>query len=174
MLPIEIQDKIFLYFDYENLERTRELQSQYVKDRTKYDNLPDVIRNSNCDKFINNVKWLLDQGIDPAADDNYAIKLASSNGHTEIVRLLLDDPRVDPAASANYAIKLASANGYTEVVKLLLDDPRVDPSANDNYAIHAASLMGHTYVVKLLSGDPRFDLTANTDYIRYVSAIGQT
>ena len=36
MIPIEIQDKIFLYFDYENLERTRELQSNYVKDKTNW------------------------------------------------------------------------------------------------------------------------------------------
>ena len=41
---------------------------------------------------------------------------ASENGHTEVVRLLLTDPRVDPAAEDNCAIRYASRNGHTEVI----------------------------------------------------------
>ena len=47
--------------------------------------------------------------------------MASENGHTEVVKLLLADPRVDPAAGNNWAIRFASENGHTEIVKLLLD-----------------------------------------------------
>ena len=44
---------------------------------------------------------------------------ASYNGHTEIVSLLLNDPRVDPRAMDNAAIRCASHNGHTEIVQLL-------------------------------------------------------
>ena len=39
--------------------------------------------------------------VDPSALDNYAIRLASQNGHLEIVSILLSDSRhsVDPSAS---------------------------------------------------------------------------
>jgi ankyrin repeat protein len=51
------------------------------------------------------VKKILKSGVDPAARDNYAIKWAADNGHTEIVKLLLGDSRVDPAAKDNYAFR---------------------------------------------------------------------
>ncbi len=52
--------------------------------------------------------------------------MASAGGHTEIVKLLLSDPRVDPTTNNNTAIRRASRKGYTEVVRLLMTDPRVD------------------------------------------------
>jgi len=77
----------------------------------------------------NNVLWLvkqcLDDGVDPTAYHNEAIRWAASNGHTEIVRLLLSDKRVDPTANHNQAIQLAACNGHTETVCLLLSDKRV-------------------------------------------------
>ena len=79
------------------------------------------------------VKKLLPR-VDPS-DVNDAIRWASENGHFEVVRLLLSDPRVDPADDNNEAIRLASRNGHFEVVRLLLADPRVDPSENYYYAI---------------------------------------
>ena len=73
--------------------------------------------------------WLvqdcLDEGVDPSAQDNRAIRWASYNGHIEVVKLLLTDKRVDPSADDNIAIRWASENGHTEVVKLLLTDKRV-------------------------------------------------
>jgi len=89
--------------------------------------------------------------IDPSADDNYAIRIASENGQTDVVKVLLADSRLspdNPSADDNYAICIASSNGHTDVVKVLLADPRVDPSADDNYAIRIASENGHTDVVK--------------------------
>jgi len=81
---------------------------------------------------------------------NFAFRLAAENGCTEIVKLLLDDPRVDPGANDNYAIRMAGKIGCTEIVKLLLDDPRVDPCAQRNYAIRMATKKGHTEIVELL------------------------
>jgi len=70
----------------------------------------------------NTIKILLkDKRVNPADDDNYAIKRASYNGHLEIVKLLLKDKRVNPADDNNYAIIWASENGHLEIVKLLKD-----------------------------------------------------
>jgi hypothetical protein len=65
---------------------------------------------------------LSDERVDPSADTNYAIQVASENGHVEVVRLLLSDERVDPSDGKNGAIRCASKNGHIEVVKLLLSD----------------------------------------------------
>ena len=37
-LPQEVIDNIFLYCDYDTLEKTRHLQSNYVKQYTEFDN----------------------------------------------------------------------------------------------------------------------------------------
>ncbi len=60
--------------------------------------------------------------VDPSACNNYPIRMASQNGHIEVVELLLKDPRVDPGADNNYAIRIAHQNGHSKIVKLLLGD----------------------------------------------------
>jgi hypothetical protein len=111
--------------------------------------------------------------IDPAAEDNYAIKLVSANGHAAVVELLLQDGRADPAANDNYAIRFASREGHAAVVELLLQDGRADPAVNDNYAIRLASREGHAAVVELLLQDGRADPASDYNYaIRLASANG--
>jgi len=68
--------------------------------------------------------------IDPSARNNECIKTVSYGGHTEIVKLLLEDNRVNPAADDNYAVRWASYNNHTETVRLLLSDSRVDISSH--------------------------------------------
>jgi len=72
--------------------------------------------------------------VDPAEQDNEAIKLASMKGRIEVVRLLLADNRVDPGAEVNHSIKAASLNGHAEVVQELLKHPRVNPAVCHNRA----------------------------------------
>lgn len=86
---------------------------------------------------------------------------ACRHGYTEIVKLLLEDPRVNPAAKNNDAIRDACYYGHTDIVKLLLEDKRVDSSALNNYAFRWASQNGHTDIVKLLLLDNRVDPSAN-------------
>lgn len=57
-LPIEIQDKIFLYLDSWTLEKLRPLQSDYVKSITKYNTLYKAAQYGT----IENIKWLYSQG----------------------------------------------------------------------------------------------------------------
>ena len=110
------------------------------------------------------IKWSKIAGTrwDPSVDYNNAIRLASKNGHIEIVKILLQDKRVDP--TDNWAIRIASQFGHIEIVKILLEDKRVDPSADDNYAIQYASQNGHTAVVKLLLHDDRVNPAVCNNY----------
>ncbi len=126
-------------------------------------------------EYLNGIKLALERGADPTLHNDHAIRIASANGHTEIVKLLLNDPRVDPSSGDNYAIRHASEIGYIDIVKLLLNDPRVDPSAYDNYAIRTASDTGQLEVVKLLLQDRRVDPSSDDNYaIKYASENGHT
>ena len=52
--------------------------------------------------MIEVVKLLLtDKRVNPSANNNFAIRWASRNGHTKVVKLLLADERVDPSANDN-------------------------------------------------------------------------
>ena len=73
---------------------------------------------------------------------------ASTNGHLEIVRLLLDRGAYVQAMD-DYALRWASINGHLEVVRLLLDKG-ADVHADDDDALRWASINGHLEVVKVL------------------------
>ena len=120
------------------------------------------------------VKLLLaDKRVNPADDNNYAIRLASRDGHTEVVKLLLADPRVDPADYNNEAIRWASTYDHVEIIKLLLADRRVDPTAENNMVIRSASAYGHTEVIKVLLADKRVNPAVNdNEAIKLASANG--
>jgi len=141
----------------------------YIKGKIDIDDIKEVSEYG----LIDEVKRLLDKGVDPSINGNYAIRMASQNGHTEIVRLLLQDERVDPSINGNYAIRMASRNGHTDIVKLLLQDERVDPSVYDNNVIRGASQYGYTEIVKLLLQDERVDPTTDDNSaIRWSSYYG--
>ena len=60
---------------------------------------------------------LLDDRVDPSAQDNQAFIDASQNGHLEIVKLLLSDARVDPSAQNNQAFISAALVAHSEVLE---------------------------------------------------------
>ena len=74
-------------------------------------------------------RLLSDARVDPAADNNGAIRLAASCIHSEdslaMVNRLLDDHRVNPAADDNNAIRMAAQSGRLDVVERLLLEPAV-------------------------------------------------
>jgi ankyrin repeat protein len=105
--------------------------------------------------------------VDPAADDNHAVRVACSKGHSEIVSLLLGDPRVDPSTNDNdVIIGVCNSDAYERdvIVKLLLTDPRVDPSAQGNRALKVATQNGSTDVMMLLLVDPRVDPSVGSNF----------
>jgi hypothetical protein len=75
-----------------------------------------AIRNDNLELVE---RLLKDSCVDPSADNNYAIRLASEKGHLAVVDRLLQDSRVNPSDNDNKAIKHAEARGFTEIVELL-------------------------------------------------------
>ena len=143
----------------------------YIKGKIDIDNIIKVSKYG----LVDEVKRLLNKGIDLKPNDNYAMGLASENGHTEVIKLLLQDGRIDPSGNDNYYIRMASQNGHTDIVKLLLQDKRVDPSDYNNSAIRGASINGHTDIVKLLLQDKRVDPSLIGNYaIRGASINGHT
>ena len=94
------------------------------------------------------VKLLLAAGADVHTHDDYALRLASMNGHPEVVKLLIA-AGADVNAYEGWALMLASERGYLEIVKLLID-AGADLHAKDDYALRWASQNGHSEVVKLL------------------------
>lgn len=81
-LPNEIQDQIYLFLDYETLENSRELQSEYIKKVTKWDDYEKAIRDRNLD----NVKWLYyQQKLKPKATH---LQTAARLGQFEIMKFL--------------------------------------------------------------------------------------
>ena len=111
------------------------------------------------------VDLLILAGMDPAAEDDRAIRVASENGHLPVVNRLLQDERVNPAASANYAIRVASKRGYLPVVEMLLQDARVDPATGDNWAIRAAFENNRLPVVERLLQDERVSSTLTNEQL---------
>jgi ankyrin repeat protein len=105
-----------------------------------------------------------DKRVDSSADNNFAIRWASRNGHLDVVKELMKDKRVDPSADNNFAIRWASRNGHLDVVKELMKDKRVNSSnINNNYSSQKKIL---ETVQQLLLKDKRVDLDNYT--IRWV------
>lgn len=95
--------------------------------------LGDYIRRNKSLQFLELLKTTQ---LDPSFDENLPIRWASGDGYTEIVRILLNDPRVDPSAAPmsspdRSSIRVASEYGHIEIVRLLLNDPRVRDKLSD-------------------------------------------
>jgi ankyrin repeat protein len=130
---------------------------------------------------ISLVRLLLEYtDIDPSADNNFAIRIASQSGRVDVVDRLLQEDRsvVDPSANNNYAIRYASRFGRVDVVDRLLQEDKdrsvVDPSADNNYAIRTASKYGHIDVVNRLLQEDMVDPSADNNVaIRLASRFGR-
>ena len=84
------------------------------------------------------VKMLIDAGADPSSEDDLALRVACTAGHTDVVRLLLSNTEVDPMALNNWALQTAITHGHAEVTALLLADPGVIPTHVLRTAMHKA------------------------------------
>ncbi|KAJ3114917.1 hypothetical protein HDU96_001474 [Phlyctochytrium bullatum] len=99
---------------------------------------------------IGTVRYLLDRGVDPRTADNYAIQLASENGHAAVVDALLETGLVDPSSEESYALGTAAENGHEEVVRMLLAHSNARPGDDSDYALRFALANGHVEIVKML------------------------
>eukprot|EP01117_Protostelium_nocturnum_P014725 TRINITY_DN5636_c0_g1_i5.p1 TRINITY_DN5636_c0_g1~~TRINITY_DN5636_c0_g1_i5.p1 ORF type:complete len:245 (-),score=34.08 TRINITY_DN5636_c0_g1_i5:550-1284(-) len=107
--------------------------------------------------------------------------IASHKGHSDVVRLLVEDPRVDPnlAQDNNQTpLYVASRMGRSSIVKMLVENPKVDPnvkSMNGCTPLYVASQNGHFDVVKMLLDDLRTDpnIARNSDKATPLHAASQ-
>ena len=71
--------------------------------------------------WIEKVKRLIEeQGVDPSALNNEAVRWAARCGHIEVVKYLCSLRGVDPSAEDNYAVIFAASRGHIEVVMYLM------------------------------------------------------
>lgn len=93
------------------------------------------------------VKLLIGRRANICVDNNHALEAAATDGHIDVVRLLL---RHGANTKNNSLILSASVgNGHMDVVKILLDHG-ANVHANKDEAIKYAALNGHINIIKLL------------------------
>lgn len=86
---------------------------------------------------------------------NTPLSNATTNGHTDVVRLLLADARVDPTTD-QVPMHRPIERGNADTLRILLTDGRVDPWEGwDHVQIELAFWNGYTEVLRLLISDGR-------------------
>jgi hypothetical protein len=85
---------------------------------------------------------------------------SASNGHVEVIKRLMQDPRCDTFVREGVGFICACESGQFPVVEAMLQDERTNPAAKDNEALRLASRNGRERVVKRLLKESRVDPTA--------------
>ena len=142
-LPLEIMVQIFQLLDRSDwhsiLSTSRKFNkaSKIVVDPSINNNFAIVF----CSERGNHVavkSLMVDQRVDPRARGGAAIKLASANGHSEVVKLLLNEIGYDDE-ELEFSVTIAMYNGHKEVLLEILKDGRVDIDKNGNRLKWAAA-----------------------------------
>jgi ankyrin repeat protein len=100
----------------------------------------------------------------PNKDGFAPLNAATCNGHTEIVKLLLEQPSIEINQPDKYGytpLTNAAAIGHTEIVKLLLKQPGIEinqPDKDGATPLAYAAAIGHTEIVKLLLKQPGIEI----------------
>tara|TARA_Y100001970_G_scaffold36092_1_gene44617 strand:+ start:359 stop:1027 length:669 start_codon:yes stop_codon:yes gene_type:complete len=131
-----------------------------ISERIKKGEYNDLFISAVEQGLVGVVKYLLNLGVDTEIkygevvyDVGTALHYAAYEGHTEIVKLLLDagaDKDV-MVFLAQTPLHWALMEGHTEIVKLLLDvGARAHGIGGYETPLHVAARDGHTEIVKLL------------------------
>jgi ankyrin repeat protein len=137
-------------------------------------------------KKLKDAKVWLEDGVNPAINDYYPIRVACKNNDLPMLAMLISHPAVTfeykhhilttamqgnrddiinlVKADPNYAICAAAENGNIDSARSLLDDERVNPAADNNFAIRVACQNGHLEIVKLLLADKRVNPAADDNF----------
>ncbi|UKZ93787.1 uncharacterized protein TrAFT101_008695 [Trichoderma asperellum] len=116
---------------------------------------------------IDAVKELLRCGASPNSEDDYGrtpLAHASGEGHAQVVKILLDDPRVEPNATDAWEetpLSLALYYGHEAVAQLLLNTDRINVNARERSgktALALAARKGQKNIVQLLLNTGRADI----------------
>lgn len=93
--------------------------------------------------------------VNPAAESNWALRLAVEGGSLRLVDALLTDPRIDQHQSFHHLLTRAIDYQHLPIVKRLLRDPRVNPAAMDQYHVGLAARVGNVQIMEALLNDHR-------------------
>lgn len=125
-----------LFKDIERKMKSNESIKHFLKPKSKEDILKSIEKLSPHEKLQHaceyGILWLfkqsLDEGANPAYQDNYPIRYASAGGYYTIVKILLSLNGVNPSDLNNSAIVMAYYYKHKDIVELLLNDKRVKNS----------------------------------------------
>ncbi|KAI9340520.1 ankyrin repeat-containing domain protein [Obelidium mucronatum] len=135
-----------------------------------------LLRWATLQNYPTCVKYLLEtctHSIDPSAKQNEPIRVACKNGFSQIVDMLLNDPRTDPSCQSQTCLKSALKNGFWDVVRELLSHGDVDPTVNGQAAIRGACEFGLVEVVEVLLRHQEVDPGVLNDFpVRIASERG--
>lgn len=94
---------------------------------------------------------------------------ATSFGHVQVTKLLLEDERVDVEWHADKILKNACYNGNADIVRMLLDCPKFPV---DNRVLYEAASKDRFAVVDVLLNHPRYDKTKVLDWVWLIGKDG--
>jgi len=135
-------------------KRWKEESDLYIGGMNFWDNW--LIGRSSAVGALGSVEHLLrHEEVEPQTSDSYALLTSVKGGHTEIVRLLLQDGRCDPSDSGGDALIFACTHGHAEIAEMLIADERCDPSTYENAALVAAARAGDIPIIKMILQDSR-------------------
>ena len=112
-------------------------------------------------------EWMVENGVDIRACDDFALRRSAHNGHLDVVKYLHQNG-ADIRACDDYALRWSAENGHLEVVKYLHQNG-ADIRACDDYALQRSAHNGHLDVVKYLHQNGA-DIRAKNDYALQLSA----
>ncbi|MBT4963220.1 MAG: hypothetical protein HOI53_04195 [Francisellaceae bacterium] len=112
--------------------------------------------------IIDTGKKLIWGSIDPTVNNNEPIISAVIYGHSEIVRILLNDDRVDLSlfVGENSLLVKAVYAGHLSVVKVLLESQKVNPSNDGNLALKVSAGAGQPEILNELMKSERVNVSA--------------
>lgn len=116
-LPTEIWDNIFLYLDYDTLERYRSLQSNYIKRLTQFNSLILAAKHGN----IENIKWLFKNSLYKQVQDKILYQLSRENPRFNILHMgqLLRHIRAKAIKNGHFDTFLYLNEKQTELSRLI-------------------------------------------------------
>lgn len=111
---------------------------------------PGTIENAVMERDLKSISMCLKRGDDPTRYDNFCIRMAARNNHTEAVKLLLTHPQTDPSRQVdasqndNEALFLAWKYFFSDVFQILANNEQVRKKSNELGAVKSNSIVHFT------------------------------